>query len=69
MSLSQLLAQSPIQSNEICNVTGGQRQSSDHLAQPNVRHYQQTFETHASHVHGAHEPATPKRKVHLEGTS
>jgi hypothetical protein len=28
--------------------------------------YPQTFETHAGHGHGPHEPATPKHKVHLE---
>jgi hypothetical protein len=30
--ISPLLAQSPIQSNEICNATSGQRRTSDHLA-------------------------------------
>jgi hypothetical protein len=56
---SPLLAQSPVQSNEICIVTGGQRRTSDHVARPNGRHYQQTFDTHAGHGHGPHELATP----------
>jgi hypothetical protein len=33
-----------------------------------TRRYQQTFETHAGHVHGPYGPATPKHKVHLEST-
>jgi hypothetical protein len=30
--------------------------------------YPQTFETHAGHGHGPHEPEMPKYKVHLENT-
>jgi hypothetical protein len=64
--ISPLLAQSPFQSNEICNVTGGQRRTFDHLARLNRGSYQQTFETDAGHCHGSYEPETPKHKIHLE---
>jgi hypothetical protein len=62
-----LLAQSPIQSNKICNATSSQRRTSDHLARLNGRRYQQTFETHTGHGHGPYEPKAPKHMIHLEG--
>jgi hypothetical protein len=65
-SLSPLLAQRPVQSNEICIITGGQRRTYNHVARPNERHYPQTFETHVDHDHGPYESETPKHKVHLE---
>jgi hypothetical protein len=66
MSLSPILAQIPIQSNKICNVTGGQRRTSDHVARLNGGRYQQTFETDAGYGHGPYEPETPTHKFHLE---
>jgi hypothetical protein len=66
MSLSPLLAQSPVQSNEICIVTGAQRRTSDHVARPSGRRYPQTFETYAGHSHGPHEPKMPKHTINLE---
>jgi hypothetical protein len=35
-------------------------------ARQNGRRYPKTFETHAGHGHGPHEPETPKHKFHLE---
>jgi hypothetical protein len=67
MSISPLLAQSPTQSNEICNVTSGQRWTSDHLARLNGGRYQHTFETNAGYGHGPYEPEAPKHTIHLEG--
>jgi hypothetical protein len=65
MSLSPLLAQSPIQSNEICNVTSGQRWTYGHLARLNGGRNQQTFETNAGYGHGPYEPTVPKHAIHL----
>jgi hypothetical protein len=69
MSLSPLLTQSLIQSNESSNVTSSQRWTSDHLARPDGRRHQQTFDTDAGHCHGSHEPAAPEHTINLEGTS
>jgi hypothetical protein len=66
-SLSPLLAQSLIQSDKICNVSSGQRRTSDHLARLDGRRYQQTFETDACYGHGTFEPAAPKHTINLEG--
>jgi hypothetical protein len=69
MSISPLLSQSPIQSNEICDVASGLRRTSDHLARIDGRRYQQAFETDAGHCHGPYEPAAPEHTINLEGTS
>jgi hypothetical protein len=66
MRISPLLAQSPVQSNKICIITGGQRRTSNHVARPKERRYPQTFEAHAGHGHGPHESDMPKHKVYLE---
>jgi hypothetical protein len=69
MSLSPLLTQSLIQSEEICDVASGQRWTSDHLARIDRRRYQQAFETDAGHCHGPYEPAAPEHMINLEGAN
>jgi hypothetical protein len=58
---------SPTKSNEICNVTSGQRWTSHHLARIDGGRYQQTFKTNAGYGHGPYEPAAPEHTIHLEG--
>jgi hypothetical protein len=66
MCLSPLLAQSPVQSNEICTITGGQKRTSNNLARTNGGRYPHIFETHTVHVHGEHESKTPKHNINLK---
>jgi hypothetical protein len=58
-----------MQSKEICNVTSGQRQTSDYLARLDGRCYQQAFEADAGHCHGSHEPAAPEHTINIEGAN
>jgi hypothetical protein len=58
MSVSPLLAQSPVQPYKICIVTDGQKRASRNLARLNGRSDQQTFEAHTGHGYGAHESKT-----------
>jgi hypothetical protein len=69
MRLSPLIAQTLIQSSEICNVTSGKRWTSDHLARLDGRRYQQAFETDAGYGHGPYEPASPEYTINLEGAN
>jgi hypothetical protein len=69
MSISPLLTQSLIQSDEICNVTSDHRRTSDYLARLDGRSYQQAFETDAGHSHGRYEPVAPEYTINLEGVS
>jgi hypothetical protein len=66
-SLSPLLTQSSIHSNESSHVTSSQRRAPDHLARPDGGRYQHAFETDNGHYHGPYEPATPEHTINLEG--